>query len=110
MGASTWKRNKSIRSPTLCPDCSNALPICGGIFDFDAKSERLVGVAKALEDPAIWSDPKRAQELGKERKQLEGVVSTLAVLGTRLKDSAELFELARDEADDAARSAGAAAA
>jgi peptide chain release factor 2 len=86
-------------------DCSSALPICGGIFDFDAKSQRLVAVAKALEDPAIWSDPKRAQELGKERKQLEGVVSTLEELGTRLKDSAELFDLARDEADDATLSA-----
>jgi peptide chain release factor 2 len=100
-----WKPNASTRSPTLFPDCSSALPICGGIFDFDAKSQRLAAVSLALEDPGIWSDPKRAQELGKERKQLEGVVSTLNDLGARLKDSAELFDLARDEADDATLSA-----
>jgi len=54
-----------------------------------------------LEDPAIWSDPKRAQELGRERKQLEGVVGRLSDVATRVKDSGEMFELARAEADDA---------
>ena len=83
------------------PDCSSALPICGGIFDFDAKSERLNAVAKALEDPGIWSNQKRAQELGKEKKQLDQLVGTLTSLGQRLKDSTELYELARAEADDA---------
>ncbi len=58
-------------------------------------------MARALEDPGVWSDPKRAQELGKERKQLESVVGTLTGLDARLKDSGELFELARSEADDA---------
>jgi peptide chain release factor 2 len=77
------------------------LPICGGIFDFDAKALRLGEVARALEDPGVWSDPKRAQELGKERKQLESVVAGLTDLDARLKDSDEIFELARTEADDA---------
>jgi peptide chain release factor 2 len=81
--------------------CSSALPICGGIFDFDGKSARLATVAKGLEDPKVWDDPKRAQELGREKKQLEGVVSTLSDLDGRLKDAAELFELARAESDDA---------
>ena len=100
-----WKPNASTRSPILLPDCSSALSICGGIFDFDAKSERLKAVVKALEDPGIWNDPKRAQELGKERKQLESVVAALTGLGSRLKDSAELFELARGEGDDPTLSA-----
>jgi peptide chain release factor 2 len=81
--------------------CSCALPICGGIFDFDAKSERLAAVTKGLEDPKVWDDPKRAQELGREKKQLEAVVSTLSNLDARVKDAAELFELARGESDDA---------
>ena len=81
--------------------CSDALPICGGIFDFDGKSARLADVAKGLEDPKVWDDQKRAQELGREKKQLEAVVSTLSSLDGRLKDTAELFELARAEGDDA---------
>ncbi len=78
---------------------------CGGIFDFDVKSERLAVVARELEDPKIWDDPQRAQELSKERKHLDGIVGTLSELDTGLGESSELFELARAEADDATLSA-----
>jgi peptide chain release factor 2 len=74
---------------------------CGGIFDFDVKAVRLTEVVRELENPKIWDDPKRAQELGRERKALEDVVGTLTSLDTGLKDSGELFELARTDADDA---------
>ena len=30
-----------------------------------------------MEDPKIWDDPKRAQELGKEKKALEDIVLVL---------------------------------
>jgi peptide chain release factor 2 len=62
---------------------------------------RLTEVARELEDPKVWDDPKRAQELGRERKLLDGVVGTLTALGASLGDSGELFELARAEGDDA---------
>jgi peptide chain release factor 2 len=58
-------------------------------------------VRRALEDPKIWSDPAKAQELGKEKKALEGVVDTLTGLDRGLADSDELFELARQDNDDA---------
>jgi len=64
------------------------------------KSSRLAEVARELEDPKIWDNQQRAQDLGKEKKQLEGVVVTLASLDTNLKDSAELYELARADSDD----------
>jgi peptide chain release factor 2 len=51
----------------------------------------LLAVAKELEDPKIWNDPQRAQDLGKEKKQLDGVVGTLTLL----------FQLARGEGEDA---------
>jgi peptide chain release factor 2 len=86
--------------PIPSPDCSSALPTCGGIFDFDAQSRRLTAVARDLEDPQVWADPKRAQELGREKKQLENVVGTLSGLDQNLKDTGELFELARTEGDD----------
>jgi peptide chain release factor 2 len=76
------------------------LSICGGIFDFDAKSERLNAVVHDLEDPKVWADQKRAQELGREKKQLETVVGTLSGLDQDLKDAIELFDLARTEADN----------
>lgn len=76
-------------------------PICGGIFDFDVKASRFEEVARELEDPHIWETPERAQQLGKEKKQLEMVVDSLRDIDRTLKDTTELFELARSEGDDA---------
>ena len=76
-------------------------PSYGGIFDYAAKAERLRTVNAALEDPAVWNDPKKAQELGKEKKALDGVVVTLDELTQGLSDNAELFEMSRDEGDEA---------
>jgi peptide chain release factor 2 len=74
----------------------------GGIFDFDTKSNRLIEVVRIAEDPAIWNDAKRAQEIGRERKQLESVVNTLEKLDQGLRDGRDLFDMARAENDDAA--------
>jgi peptide chain release factor 2 len=73
--------------------------IFGGIFDVDHKRDRLVEVQRELEDPAIWNNPEKAQNLGKERAQLEIVVLNIASIESSLKDSAELFDLAVGEND-----------
>ena len=77
-------------------------PSYGGIFDYAAKAERLRTVNAALEDPTVWNDPKKAQELGKEKKALDGVVVTLDELTQGLSDNAELFEMSREEEDESA--------
>jgi peptide chain release factor 2 len=76
-------------------------PSCGGIFDFDSKKLRLTEVEKLTEDPEIWSDQQRAQDLGKEKKSLEAVVGTLEQLHSGVRDAKELFDIAREENDDA---------
>jgi peptide chain release factor 2 len=84
------------------PTSKDARWSCGGIFDFEAKQQRLVEVTRLAEDPAVWSDNKRAQELGRERKSLEFLVSTFQRLDSGLRDARELFEIAKTERDDAA--------
>jgi peptide chain release factor 2 len=74
---------------------------CGGIFDFDARRTRLDEISRLIEDPKIWDDPKRAQDLGKERKALENVVVSLEKVAGGLRDARELFGMARSEGDDA---------
>ncbi len=74
---------------------------CGGIFDFDAKVIRLEEVGRDLEDPDVWKDAQRAQELGREKRGLENVVLSLRSLEQELNDTGELFEMARAEADEA---------
>lgn len=72
----------------------------GGIFDFEAKSERLQVVNLEMEDPSIWENPERAQELGREKKSLDSVVLVLSELQQSIKDSQDLFELASADDDD----------
>lgn len=69
----------------------------GGIFDVDTKAQRLEEVVALTEDPALWNDPKRAQEIGKERKSLEDIVVGLASLSQAIEDGEELFAMAREE-------------
>ena len=100
-GPRSWKPRKSTPSPGGSPTSKLAPRSCGGIFDFDDKQKRLIEVAAHLENPELWNDPKRAQELGRERKSLESVVGTLTRLHSGLRDARELFEIARSESDDA---------
>jgi len=96
-----WKPNKSTPSPSGCTTRRAAPEISGGIFDIEAKKARLEIVKKEFEDPNIWADKKRAGELGKEKKQLESVVGTLSSTANSLSESLALFELAREERDEA---------
>ncbi|ACC70631.1 peptide chain release factor 2 [Paraburkholderia phymatum STM815] len=80
--------------------CAHAQASSGGIFDYDAKSVRLIEVNKELEDPNVWNDSQHAQALGKEKKLLEGVVDVLSSLDNDLRDTKDLFDMAREENDE----------
>lgn len=71
----------------------------GGIFDYDAKKERLEEVNAELEQPDVWNEPERAQALGKERASLEAVVETIDQLTQGGEDVNELLMLAVEEDD-----------
>jgi peptide chain release factor 2 len=74
---------------------------CGGIFDYDAKRERLEEIDRELEAPDVWSNAERAQGLNKERAALAGVVGTLARLDKSIHEAEELHALAAAERDAA---------
>jgi peptide chain release factor 2 len=56
-------------------------------------------VNAALENPNVWNEPKRAQELGKEKRALDKVVETINHLTSNLSDNLELFEMSKDDND-----------
>ena len=56
-------------------------------------------VNAALENPKVWDEPKRAQELGREKRTLENVVETVDHLTSNLADNTELFDMAKAEGD-----------
>lgn len=72
----------------------------GGIFDYDAKRERLEEVERELENPGIWNDPERAQALGRERSMLDKTVNGIRNLKDGLGGAGELLDLAEMESDE----------
>jgi len=56
-------------------------------------------VNAALENPAVWNEPKRAQELGREKKSLDTVVGTIDHLSSELADNTELYEMSKADGD-----------
>jgi peptide chain release factor 2 len=96
-----WKQNARTRLPLASTTTTSASPPYGGIFDYDAKAERLHVVNAELESPDVWNDPQHAQELGREKKTLEKIVGTLDRIYQGLNDARDLFELAAADDDDA---------
>ena len=64
------------------------------------KASKLEEVNLALEDPAVWNNAERAQELGKEKRQLEDVVVNLQTIDGQARDLQDLYDLAAAEDDD----------
>ena len=69
-------------------------------LDYDGKKDRLEEVVGLSEDPELWNDPKRAQEIGKERKVLEGIVLTLDNIASGIDDNRLLIDMALEEGDE----------
>lgn len=73
----------------------------GGIFEFEKKTKRLAEIATQLEDPAIWDQHEKIQQLGRERAALDSVITTVTSLEQKLNDAKILLELANESADEA---------
>ena len=98
-GWQAWTTKRSTRSAPFCRTSLRAPTRYGGIFDYDRKALRLNEVNAALENPNVWNEPKRAQELGREKRNLDVVVETINHLTSSLSDNTELFDMAKAEAD-----------
>ncbi|HEX4872699.1 MAG TPA: peptide chain release factor 2 [Nevskiaceae bacterium] len=72
-----------------------------GYLDYDVKKDRLAEVVAELESNEVWNDPARAQALGRERKQIEGVLQPIDRAAQGLGEALELLELAEAENDAA---------
>jgi len=88
---------------TKCAHCATiwrpGWRVLGGIFDLPGKEARLEEVQRELEDPAIWSTPEKAQELGRERVSLAAVITPLQELARSVMEIGEMLELALTEND-----------
>lgn len=71
----------------------------GGIFDIEAKQERLEEVNLELENPELWNDPERATKISKEKSQLDNVIGVITALDDKLEDAKAMIDLAVEAAD-----------
>jgi len=77
----------------------SVLRLFGGTFDYETKKERLEEVNGELEQADVWSNPEKAQSLGKERVVLEEIIETIDSLVQGLDDVEGLLELAVEAED-----------
>ena len=77
------------------------LDILSKHLKLDEKQDRLEEVKLELENPDIWSNPDKAQALGKEKVQLDNLCETFSNSLNILNDAKELLEMAESENDSA---------
>src|SRR3989344_1104065 len=71
----------------------------GGIFDLENKRTRLLEVQRELEDPAVWQNPEKSQQLGRERVALQGVIQQVDSVTGAIKDAQEIASLVKEDKD-----------
>ena len=70
-------------------------------LDWDRAQRRLEELNAKVEEPALWDDPKAAQDVMRERRRLEEAINATKAIERELSDTAELIEMAEAEGDDA---------
>ena len=70
-------------------------------LDWDRAQRRLEELNAKVEDPALWDDPKAAQEVMRERRRLDEAIGATQAIERELADTVELIEMAEAEGDEA---------
>ncbi|HET7209857.1 MAG TPA: peptide chain release factor 2 [Terriglobales bacterium] len=65
-------------------------------LDADTLRKQLAEVEKQVADPNLWSNPEKSQQIMRERKRLQDVLTTEEELSRREQDIQTYFDLARE--------------
>src|SRR5215469_4465528 len=87
----------SWNSSTLL--CGPKSTTSGSIFDAGKLRQQLTEIEKQAADPNLWSNPGKSQQVMRERKRLEEVLSLEGDLARRTDDISAYFDLAREGED-----------
>ena len=74
--------------------------ICGGIFELDSKTARLKDLELKSQDPALWQDHQKLNELAKEKTAIEKTIAEWATLHQNVEDGLVLMEILKEEPDE----------
>ncbi|MDF8332227.1 peptide chain release factor 2 [Novosphingobium cyanobacteriorum] len=78
-----------------------ALALVRKFLDWDRAVRRLDELNARVEDPKLWDDPKKAEEVMRERRRLEAAVGAVNQIGQEMADAIEFIELGEMEGDEA---------
>src|SRR3954453_17668274 len=76
-----------------------ALELLRRFLDWDRALKRLEELNAKVEDSSLWDDPKRAQDVMRERRRLEEAISATRSIERELTDTVELIGMAEAEGD-----------
>ncbi|MEG3164648.1 peptide chain release factor 2 [Sphingomonas sp. PB2P19] len=88
---------------------NDALALLRRFLDWDRALRRLDELNARVEDQALWSDPKAAQDVMRERRRLDEAISATRAIESELSDTSELIVMAEAEGDTAMEADGVAA-
>jgi peptide chain release factor 2 len=77
-----------------------ALDLLRRFLDWDRALRRLDELNARVEDPTLWDDPKRAQEVMRERQRLDAAINATRAIESEMNDTVELIEMAEAEGDE----------
>ncbi|HSQ95276.1 MAG TPA: peptide chain release factor 2 [Croceibacterium sp.] len=78
-----------------------ALALVRRSLDWERAVRRLDELNARVEDPKLWDDPKKAEEVMRERRRLESAIGTVNEISLEMADAVEFVELGEAEGDDA---------
>ncbi|MHA6723876.1 peptide chain release factor 2 [Sphingomonas sp. RS2018] len=77
----------------------DALALLRRFLNWDQALRRLDELNARVEDQALWSDPKAAQDVMRERRRLDEAITATRAIESELSDTVELIEMAEAEGD-----------
>lgn len=77
-----------------------ALALVKKSLDWDHALRRLEELEARVQDPDLWNDPKQAQAISREHKQLRDAVETVREISSEMADAMEFVEMGEAEGDD----------
>jgi peptide chain release factor 2 len=78
-----------------------ALALVRKSLDWERAVRRLDELNARVEDPTLWDNPKRAEEVMRERRRLESAIGTVNQISAEMADAVEFVELGEAEGDEA---------
>ncbi len=77
-----------------------ALALVKKSLDWERALRRLDELEARVQDPDLWNDPKAAQAISREHRQLKDAVETVGDIAAEMADAVEFVELGEAEGDD----------